>query len=335
MTAEELLEHRRLKFRAIGVGGFKEGLEVEPERKRNMKASEVNAPGFKDIESELDDLKKAILEAKGPSDPITDQKLQKLEEELNHEMTKAFVSMGLIDQIESLNLELAKSPNPDNAMSDDLKERADKIVHEIKRNLSRPGAYLGLKMKLQALEMASKLIEVKANTEKLKSELDQRLLPEIKQRFEALKRARESLARGDGLDEDLALQVEKAKEELEQVLRSAKLEVVGTTKREILNPPHEVRQEMVRINREIKEEIKNVIDEKGLGLKIEELREEAVRDPNSEKVKEMEAEIKEVVAAALSGSPLKERLERLRRAQGQSPDTGIVQENVGIDNGRW
>nr|AJQ20611.1 Carboxyltransferase alpha Subunit [Salvia miltiorrhiza] len=322
MTTEELLEHRRLKFRAIGVGGFKEGSGVEPERKRNMKASEVNAPGFKDIESELADLKKTILGAKGPSDPITEQKLEKLEEDLDHEMTKAFISMGLIDQIESLNLELARSPDPEKAMNVDLKERADKLVQEFKRNLSRPGAYLGLKRKLQTLDMARKLLELKTNGDKLKSELNQKVSSEIKQRFDALKRARENLARGDALDEDLALEVEEAKEELEEVLRSANLKLVGTS------PPREAREEMVRINREINEEIKNVIDEKGLGLKIDELREEAMKDPNSEKVKKMEAEIREVIAAALSGSPIKERLESLRLQ-----DAGVVQENVGVDNG--
>ncbi|XP_042039220.1 acetyl-coenzyme A carboxylase carboxyl transferase subunit alpha, chloroplastic-like [Salvia splendens] len=333
MTTKELLEHRRLKFRAIGLGGFKEDPDLEPERKRNMKASEVGALRFKDIESEIDGLKKTILEAKGPSDPITVQKLEKLEEDLDNEMTKAFISMGLADKIESLNLELARSPNPDKALNEDLKERADEIVQEIKRNLARPGEYLVLKGKLQTIEIANKLLEAKASSEKLKIELNQKLLPEIKQKFEALKRARENLARGDALDEDLASQVEEAKEELEEVLRSAKLEVVGTTKREALNPLHEVREEMARLDREIKEEIKNVIDKKGLGLKIDELREEAVKDPNSEKVRKMEAEIREEIAAELVGSPLRERLESLRRLQGGSPDMGVVQENVGLNNG--
>ncbi|XP_047981177.1 acetyl-coenzyme A carboxylase carboxyl transferase subunit alpha, chloroplastic-like [Salvia hispanica] len=333
MTTEELLEHRRLKFRVIGAGGFKEDPDLEPERKRNMKVSEVGAPRFKDIESEIDDLKNTILEAKGPSDPITVQKLEKLEEDLDNEMTKAFISMGLADKIESLNLELARSPNPDKALNEDLKERADEIVQEIKRNLARPGAYLVLKGKLQTLEIANKLLEAKASSEKLKIELNQKLSPEIKQKFEALKKARENLARGDALDEDLASEVEEAKEELEEVLRSAKLEVVGTTKREALNPLHEVREEMARLDREIKEEIKNVIDKKGLGLKIDELREEAVKDPNSEKVKKMEAEIREEIAAALVGSPLRERLESLRRLQGESPDTGAVQEHVAHNNG--
>lgn len=334
MTTEELLEHRRLKFRSIGLSGCKEGSEAEPERKRNMKASEVNSPKFKDIESELEDLKKAILEAKGPSDPITDQKLEKLEEDLDQEMTKAFISMGLIEQIESLNLELARSPNPDKAMSQNLKEKADKIVQEFKRNLSRPGAYLGLKKKLKTLDMANKLLVLKENSDKLKNELNEKLSSDIKQKFETLRRAKENLAQGSPLDDDLALEVREAKDELEEVLRSANLEIVGTTKREGLNVKPETREEIMKLNGDIKKEIENVIEEKGLKWKIDELREEAAKDAKSEKVKKLEAEIKEAIASALSASPLKERLESLRPEAGSS-DTRDVQENVSADNGRY
>ncbi|KAI3444575.1 hypothetical protein Pfo_001240 [Paulownia fortunei] len=334
MNTEELLRHRMLKFRVIGVGGFREGVEVEPERKRNMKSSEVNAPKFADIESELEDLKKTILEAKGPSDPITNQKLEKLEEDLDQEMTKAFISMGLIDKIESLNLELARSPNPDQALNQSLKEKADKIVQEFKRNLSRPGAYLGLKQKLQTLNMVSRLLELKENSEKLKSELNQKLSADIKAKMDTLNMAREKLSRGDPLDENLAQEVEDAKEELEEVLRSANLQVVGTTKRENLNLPPELREEMVKVNKEIKQEIEKVIDEKALGKKIDELKAEAMKDSTSEKVKKLEAEIKHVIAAALSASPLKERLENLR-LQPESSSKEVVEGNVAADNGRW
>lgn len=333
MNTEELLEHRRLKFRAIGVGGFKEGFEVEPERKRNMKSSEVNAPKFADIESELEDLKKTILEAKGPSDPITNQKLEKLEEDLDQEMTKAFISMGLIDQIESLNLELARSPDPDQALNQSLKEKADKIVQEFKRNLSRPGAYLGLKQKLQTLNMVTRLLELKENSEKLESVLNQKLSVDIKAKMDTLKRAKEKLSRGDPLDENLAQEVEDVKEELEEVLRSANLQLVGTTKKENLNPPSELREKIVKVNREIKHEIEKVIDEKGLGWKIDELKEEAMKDSTSEKVKKLQTEIKEVVAAALSASPLKERLENLR-LHPESSDKEVVEGNVSADIGR-
>lgn len=335
MSTEELLRHRMLKFRAMGLGGFREGSEVEPERKRNMKQSELNAPKFADIESEINDLKKTILEAKGPSDPITNQKLEKLEEDLDQEMTKAFISMGLIDQIESLNLELARSPNPDQALNQGLKEKANKLVQEFKKKLSRPGTYLGLKQKLQTLETVSRLIGVKENSEKLKSELNQKLSSDVKAKMEILKMAREKLSRGDQLDESLEREVENAKDEMEEVLRSANLQIVGTTKRNNLKLPQELREEVAKVNREIKQEIEKVIEEKGLDWKVEELKEEAMKDSRSEKVKKLEAEIKEVVAAALSSSPLKERLEGLRVRPEAPSGNEAVEGNVPADNGRW
>ncbi|KAL0379548.1 UNVERIFIED_CONTAM: Acetyl-coenzyme A carboxylase carboxyl transferase subunit alpha, chloroplastic [Sesamum angustifolium] len=334
MNAEELIRHRMLKFRMIGVGAYREDSEVEPARKRNMRASEVNAPKFADIESELDDLRKTILEAKGPSDPITYKKIEKLEEDLDQEMTKAFIAMGLIDQIKSLNLELARSPNPDQASNRRLKEKADKIVQEFKRNLSQPGAYIGLKQKLQTLNMVSRLFELKENSEKLKSELNQKLSADIKAKMERVKMAREKLSTGDPLDENLARDVEVAKEELEQFLRSANLHIVGTTKKENINPPPELREEMLKINRAIKQEIKKVIDEKGLSWKIDEMKAEAVKDSSSEKVRRLEAELKEVIAAALSASPLKDRLDNLR-LQHESSANEAVEGTVGADNGRW
>lgn len=326
MTTEELLEQRRLKFRGIGNVGVREGVEVEPERKRNMKASELNAPKFADIESEVEDLKKTILEAKGPSDPITHQKLEKLEEDLDQEMTKAFVSMGLMDQIESLNLELARSPNPDQGLIQSLNEKADKIVQEFKRNLSRPGAYLGLKKRLQMMDIVTKILEMKENSEKLKSSLNKKLSSGIKGKMDALKRAREKLSRGDPLDKNLEEEVEDVKEKLEDVLRSANLKVVGTMKKDNMNPSHALREQMVKIDREIKQEIEKVIDEKGLGQKIDELKEEAMKDPMSEKVKKLQAEIKEAISDALSNNPLKERLENLY----ESSDKEMVERNLSV-----
>ncbi|EYU31584.1 hypothetical protein MIMGU_mgv1a009649mg [Erythranthe guttata] len=329
MSTEELLEHRRLKFRSMGLTGVKEGAEVAPERKRNMKPSELNAPKFADLESEIEDLKKTILEAKVPWDPLTSQKLEKLEDDLDQEMTKAFISMGLIEQIESLNLELAKSANPDQALNEGLKEKADKLLHEFKKKLSRPGAYLGLKQKLQKLEMVSKLIEMKEKSEKVKSELNQKLSSDVKAKMEFLNTAREKLSEGNEIDEKLVQEVEVAKEKLEEVLKAANLQLLGTKKLDVDN---EFREEMAKVNKEIKEEIEKVIEEKGLGRKIEELKEEATRDSTSEKVKKLEAEVKEVISDALKDSPLKERLESLRVKRSEE----VLEEgNVPVDNGRW
>lgn len=334
MNTEELLRHRMLKFRVIGLGGFREGVEVEPEWKRNMKPSEVNAPMFSDIESELEDLKKTILEAKGPpkSDPVTDQKLEKLEKDLDQEMTKAFISMGLVDQIESLNLELARSANTDNSTNQDLKEKADKIILEFKKKLSRPGAYLGLKRKFQTLDVIRRLFEIKENSEKIKIELNHKLSPEVKAKMDTLKIGREKLSKGDSLGENLEKEIEQAKDGIEEVLRSANLEVVGTTKRESMTPRTKLSEAILKVNKEIKGEIEKAIHEKGLFWKMDELKVEAVKDPNSERVMKLGEEIREAVSAALSESPIKEKLEKLKM-ESEALGMEVVEETIGADNG--
>ncbi|KAE8657690.1 putative dead box ATP-dependent RNA helicase [Hibiscus syriacus] len=78
MDMEELLSHRMLKFLSIG-------------------------------ESDLEKLKKNILEAKVSSDPITDQAIEKLKQDVDQEVTRAFISMGLQKKLESLKLELLRA----------------------------------------------------------------------------------------------------------------------------------------------------------------------------------------------------------------------------------
>ncbi|KAK9910499.1 hypothetical protein M0R45_034458 [Rubus argutus] len=160
MNTEDLLQHRRLKFRSIE--GFQEGIPVEPKRKRNMKPSEFNKPKAADIEPEIDSLKKKILEAKGPSDPITSQAIEKLKEDVDKEITSAFISMSLQEKLESVKLELSKTSQstPSQPLNHSLEEKVDKIMQEFNHNLSRPGAYLGLKQKLEKLILVNGLIEM-------------------------------------------------------------------------------------------------------------------------------------------------------------------------------
>lgn len=175
MNTDELLRHRMLKYRSIG--GFQEGIEVEAQRKRNMKLSEANTSNALDLESEIETLRKRILEAKKPSDLTTDPTIEKLRKDLDQEMTKAFISMGMQDKIASLKLELSRAPDrpPNQQLSQGLKEKADKIIQEFKHNLSKPGAYIRLKQKLLKLSTVDRLIEQRENAEKLKREINQKV----------------------------------------------------------------------------------------------------------------------------------------------------------------
>ncbi|KAL0002508.1 hypothetical protein SO802_016289 [Lithocarpus litseifolius] len=58
--------------------------------------------------------------------------------------------------------------------------------------------------------------------------------------MELLKKAQENLSKGDSTSKDLVEEAERAKKELEEVLKSANLEIVGVTKRKLANPsrPH-------------------------------------------------------------------------------------------------
>ncbi|KAK3015995.1 hypothetical protein RJ639_005942 [Escallonia herrerae] len=333
MDTAKLLRHRRLKFRKIG--GFQEGIEVNPERKRNMKPSDANTPKTDEIVSEVDTLRKVILEAKEPLDPTTNKAIEKLRQDFDQELTKAFISMGLQDKIQTFKLELSRSPaHPSNQpLNLPLKEKADKIMQEVERNLARPGAYLGLKKKLQKLSMVSKLIELKEKSGKVKAEINQKVPADIKAKIERLKQAQEKLSRGLPVDENLAEEVKRIKKDLENVLKSANLKIVGVTKREILSAPPDLEERVAELNKEISEEIGRAAYGTGLGAKMEELKEEVAKGSNPERVKKLEAEVKEGIFAAMNVSPLKEKVENLREGLASSTEA-VVESKVGADNGR-
>lgn len=119
-----------------------------------------------------------------------DQAIEKLGKDLDYEMTKAFISMGMHDKIVSLKLELFRAPDrpPNQPLSPGLQEKADKIIQEFKHNLSKPGAYIRLKQKLLKLSTFDRLIEQRENAEKLKREINQKVPAAIKEKTELLKK---------------------------------------------------------------------------------------------------------------------------------------------------
>jgi acetyl-CoA carboxylase carboxyl transferase subunit alpha len=327
MDKKELLNHRRLKFRSIG--GFQEGIPVEPERKRNMKPSENYLPKTADMVSELDNLKK-ILEA-GPSNPTSIEAVEKLKQDVNQEISRAFISMGLLEKFESIKAELSKAPNPPDR---NVKEDMYAIMHEFKQNLLQPGAYLGLKYKLAKLRLISRFIEITEKSKKLKAEINQKIPPDIKAKMEVLKNAQEKLSKGDSIEKDLAEEVERARKELEEILKSANLDIVGVTKRKVATSSPDLRNKIVELNKEIEEEIERVIDEAGLRSKLKALKEEIAKGSTSKGVEKLQAEIKEEILAALDVSVLKEKVDNLGVELASS--TGRATEGkVGTENGRW
>lgn len=307
---------------------------MDPKRKKNMKPSEVNMPKDADIESEIENLKKKIVEAKGSSDPVMIQSIEKLKEDVDKEITNAFISMGLQEKLESVKLELSKSPAgpPNQPLNHSLQEKVDKIMEEFKRNLSRPGAYLALKQKLGKLNMVSRLIEVKEKSQKLKAKINQKIPAEIKAKLEHLKKTEENLPKGEPLDKDLVEEVERAKKELMEVLKSANLEIVGVTKRKIATPPPELKEKMANVNKEIYEEIEKVIKQDGLSKKIEELKGSIEKGSSPKDIQKMEAELKEEILATLDNRKLKEKVENLRMELTLAAET-TTEGKLGAENG--
>lgn len=322
------------KFRSIG--GFQEGIPVEPKRKRNMKLSEVSMPKTANIESEIENLKKKIAEAKKSSDPVVIESIENLKQEVDKEITNAFISMGLQDKLKSVKMELSKAPtgSPNQPLKRDLKEKVDKIVEEFMRNLSQPGAHLGLKQKLGKLNMVSRMIEKKEKGQKLQTHINQRIPSEVKAKIELLKKAEENLSKGEPFDKDLVEEVERAKKELMEVLKSANLEIVGVTKRKkVAAPPPELKDKMEYLNKEIHEEIEKAINQAGLNGKIEELK--AIRENglSSKAIEKAELELKEKILATLDSRKLKEKVESLRM-EFTSVKEPASEGKRGVENGR-
>ncbi|KAJ0966702.1 hypothetical protein J5N97_023619 [Dioscorea zingiberensis] len=311
MDTDGLLGHRHLKFRALG--GFLEGAEIEPEKKRNMKKKEADVPKLTaDLEVEIENLKKAAIEAKGksPAPVITNEAIEKLRQDVDKEITNAFISMGLQEKLEALKMELSKPPSNSNGqtLNPALKEKADKLFQEFKLNLSRPGSFLGLKQKLQMLSEVNKLVELREKGEKLRKEINEKLQGQVKEKMAILKMARDKVAKGEQLNEDFIKEVDKVKEELAAMLKSVNLEVVGSSKKKAPSSPPGLEEKLEKADEVIKKEIEKAVEITGLRDKIEELKAEVAKGSNKEKIDELAAEIREGIAAVVDSTELKKKI---------------------------
>ena len=309
LDSEGLLSHRHQKFRKLG--GFLEPEIVESERMRGMKKKEAGiVRSTAELEAEIENLKKKARESKSKSTipKISEEVLVNLQREVDKEMTDAFISLGLQEKLEAIKLELSKSTSAD--LSPSLKERADKLAQEFNLGLSRPGSFLSLKQKLQTLTEARRLLEQQTKRDNLKREINSRLQGQIKGKMEILKVAREKLAKGEQLDESLKEEVEAAKEDLRQMLKSTQLEVVAQGRKKTTSAPPVLEEKMIRADYIISEEIQRAVDFAGLREKIERLKEE-MRGADKERALELDVEIRDSITAVMDLEGLKKKLEDL------------------------
>lgn len=311
MDGDGLLSHRHLKFRQLG--GFLEGGPVEPEKKRNMKKKEADlSEATADIEVEIEKLKKAALQAKGrsPGPIISNDAIEKLKQDLDKEMTNAFISMGLQEKLESFKMELSKLPSdsPDQTLSPALKEKADRLMQEFKHNLAQPGSYLGLKQKLQVLSEVNKLGELQTKGERLKNEINAKLQEQVKGKIEILKMARDKVAKGLKLDEDEIEEVNMVQEDLKEMLESLNLEVVGSRKKIVPTAPPVLEEKLSKAEEVVKMEIAKTIDAAGLASKIDELKAEIGKGASKETVEKLANDIREAIIANMDLTELKKKV---------------------------
>ncbi|KAF8396880.1 hypothetical protein HHK36_018515 [Tetracentron sinense] len=347
MDTPELLNHRMLKFRKIG--GFQEGIPIDPERKVNMKQKEEpifqkGEPGKtpdNDLEDEVEKLKQQILKAKEsstqPPELGLNEMIEKLKREVDYEFYEAVKAMGLEDKFDMLREEFAKArSSQDQLIHPGLKDRIENLREEFNQGLSEAPNYASLNFKIDMLKEISKAKRISEQNDKataLKQEINKRFKgvidrPDIKEKIEALKAdiANAGVSLDGNLDHELKEKIVKVKKEMElemtDVLKSLSLDVefVESKAKDFSEqtsfPDFKVKIE--ELNEEINEGIEDAVNSSDLKNKIELLKLEVAKagtTPDLEskaKIETLKQQIKQSLAEAVNSSALIEKHEKLK-----------------------
>lgn len=363
MDKKELLKHRMLKFRKIG--GFQEGLPVDPKKKVNMKKKEgpiVARNQHLDLEGEVEKVKQQILKAKESSSepPLLrlSETIEKLKKEVDHGFSEAAKSLGFEDKFAALREEFLKVNSQEQLVDPAFKNKIDKLRKEFNDNLPKAPNYESLKSKLDMLKELSKAKNLAEKNQKaavMKQEINEKFKKilerqDVKEKFGALKTEIQSsgVSKFGDLDANLKGKIVKLKKELEfeftDVLQTLGLEVEvvksKATYLEEVSPPSAVKSKIEELNEEIEEGIEDVVNSSDLKYKIELLKLEiakAGKKPDlasKKKIAALEQQIKQSLAAALDSSNLKEKHEKLKAEISKSiessggPDGSLKKENA-------
>lgn len=341
MKIKQLLKHRMLKFRKIG--GFQEGLPVDPKKKVNMKKKEepiVARNQHLDLEGEVEKVKQQILKAKESSSepPLLrlSETIEKLKKEVDHGFSEAAKSLGFEDKFAALREEFLKVNSQEHLVDPAFKNKIDKLRNEFNESLPKAPNYESLKSKLDMLKELSKAKNLAEKNQKaavMKQEINEKFKKilerqDVKEKFGALKTEIQSsgVSKFGDLDANLKEKIVKLKKELEfefsDVLQTLGLEVEAVKSKatylEEVSPPSEGKAKIEELNEEIQEGIEDVVNSSDLKYKIELLKLEiakAGKKPDlasKKKITALEQQIKQSLAAALDSSNLKEKHEKLK-----------------------
>lgn len=328
MDTETLLKHRAQKFRKIG--GFQEGIPIDPKRKINMKKKEepivqVGKTSEVELKDEIDKLKQQILEASKSSSASPERGLkemiEKLKIEVDYEYEEAAKALGMEDKILMVREEVAKSRNVNDQLAHPaLKEKIEQLMDEFEESLPSAPNYSSLVYKLDMLKELSKAFDLsKKNPDKddLKREINKTFKelverPDVKQKIETLKAEISNSGVTDiSSKPELNEKVMKLSKELDSEFKDA-LESLG-----LHMVPSEAKAKLDAFNREVKMTIDDIVNSSDLKYKIELLKAEVGKAGNApdadsrSKIEALVAETKQAIAESLDSTNLKEKHERL------------------------
>ena len=372
MSTDDLLRHRYLKFRKIG--GFQEGIPIDPKRTVNMKKRE--APIAKkisdaELEEEVEKLKQQILKAMETSSETSElglnEMIQKLKKEVDQEYSLAVKALGLQDRFTELREEFTKVKSEDHLIHPALKDKIEKLEVEFKQGLPAAPNYGRLQNKLDMLKELSK-VKFLSDGNKKAATLKQTLKakfegvinnPSFKEKYEALKAevASSGVSSLSDLDDELKKKIfefkNEAKSQLVDVLKSEGLEVktVKAKARDSTEDFSEFKSNIEELNKEINEGIKTTINSSDLKSKIELLKIEvamAGETPDlasKNRIAALEQQIKRSLTEALDNSSLKDKFENIKskistevestgKLDGSLKNEDSVEENPASDESR-
>nr|AHJ61047.1 carboxyltransferase alpha subunit [Vernicia fordii] len=341
MDTQELLKHRMLKFRKIG--GFQEGIPIDPKRKINMKKKDELVAGktpVLELEGEVEKLKQQISKAKesssSPPELALNEMIEKLKREVDLEFSEAVKAMGFKDRFSALREEFLKANSQNQLMHPILMDRIEKLKSEFTQSLSAAPNYASLKYKLDMLKEFSKAKSISEKNSKcatLKQEINNKLKevmdrPDMKEKIEAIQaEVLKSEAYNEGeLDEETKESIVKMRKEIElelaNVFKSLGLdvEVVRSKAKELSeqSPFLDFKSKMENLKEQTDKKINDVVNSSDIKNMIESLKLEVAKAGNKpdvatkNKIDALEQQIKERLSSAINSTELKEKHEELK-----------------------
>nr|ADN52610.1 acetyl-CoA carboxylase alpha-CT subunit [Jatropha curcas] len=341
MDTGELLKHRMLKFRKIG--GFQEGIPIDPKRKINMKKKEEPVAGktpVLELEGEVEKLKQQIPKAKEssskPPELALNEMIEKLKREIDLEFSEAVKAMGFKDRFATLREEFLKANSQDQLMHPGLMDKIEKLKNEFTQGLSAAPNFPSLKYKLDMLKEFSKAKNISEKNSKgltLKQEINKKLKevmdqPDMKEKMEALEaEVLRSGAYNEGeLDEETRERIMSMRREIELELANVfkslglEVEIVKSKAKELgeQTPLLDFKAKVENLKEQTNKKIEGLINSSDLKNMIELLKLEVAKAGNKpdvtskNKIEALEHQIKQRLSSAINSTELKEKHEELK-----------------------